>query len=279
MRIGASVGKFSHMITAQANGDLDPGWLVRQVEALLPHGPDQVEVLTDGLVCFPESFTRETFAEIAALCKGKSTSIHLPFWLIDPSSPNEAMRRDAVANILRTVELTEPMAPDSYVMHMTSFVADSFGVINHPPVTRAAGFDLLLKQAGESLAEIVKQVDRVRLCVENMEAVPFDLTWETLKHIGTSICYDVGHDLLQGGHYLEFMVMYFPRIREIHLHDVARDKFGAKCTAFSDHRDIGTGIMDIGGIIHELKDRNYKGSIILEVANPAISLAAMEKYR
>lgn len=88
-----------------------------------------------------------------------------------------------------------------------------------------------------SMAEGPEQIDKL-----------FSLT-------GIDICPDLAHIQAGGGNPLEVVKKYYDRISFVHLKDLDADGFAA----------LGTGSVDVDGVLNFLKEKGYAGDYLVEV--------------
>lgn len=88
-----------------------------------------------------------------------------------------------------------------------------------------------------SMAETPDQIDRLFACTD------------------IKICPDLAHIAAGGGNPLEVIKKYYDRISFVHLKDLDENGFAP----------LGTGSVDIAGVLDYLKGRDYKGDFLVEV--------------
>lgn len=69
------------------------------------------------------------------------------------------------------------------------------------------------------------------------------------------ICPDLAHIAAGGGSPLEIIRTYYDRISFVHLKDLDKDGFAP----------LGTGTVDVEGVLHFLKEKEYQGDYLVEV--------------
>jgi sugar phosphate isomerase/epimerase len=270
------------------------GWMVnpRQPEAERERHFQAVRQLVEGFnlravelpldfgLLHPQVMDVAFYRQVAALQRELSfaCTIHLPFLWLDLTSLNEIIRQASVESVRRAVELARPFQVETYVLHLWgSTTAQITRVITDEVVQRNL-LTAVLQQADRSLAEICAFVEPRALCVENLEAVPFDLAVPLLERHGTSICLDVGHLAWQGGGELAFLERQGERVREIHLHDAllpSRDR-GKRAR---DHLPLGQGELDYEALLRKLSEIGFDGCVIVENNSEADLRESLEKLR
>jgi sugar phosphate isomerase/epimerase len=113
---------------------------------------------------------------------------------------------------------------------------------------------------------VCQLLDPRDLCIETLEALPFDVMLPLIEQHHVSICFDVGHLEPSGGSELDFLTRHAARIREVHLHDVDRAPLGLESR---DHLPLGQGQLDYQAVLHKLEQSGYAGPVILENNNQA----------
>jgi deoxyribonuclease IV len=169
--------------------------------------------------------------------------------LVDPASPDEGNRRDAVAMLKRTVDLAERLGAES--------------VICHPGGVRLSPERLSIDPLLESMRELQAYArGKTNLLLENMP----DIYWYkgvlhssclfksraeisgVLDELGLGMCMDVCHAKLYcsavGVDLLSYVGALKPYIRHIHVSD-------ARGTA-EEGVQIGEGEIDFAALIHAL---------------------------
>ncbi|MBI3793236.1 MAG: sugar phosphate isomerase/epimerase [Nitrospinae bacterium] len=107
-----------------------------------------------------------------------------------------------------------------------------------------------------------------RICVENIIGSPFAEAWESVRGLGVSVCFDVGHWLFEGGNPEEFFDKYGDRIRMAHLHGVAGGR---------DHLPL-TNIPQatLKKIIASFAEMKMDGAVIIEIFSPGYMAESLE---
>jgi sugar phosphate isomerase/epimerase len=135
-----------------------------------------------------------------------------------------------------------------------------------------------LRQADRSLAEICAFVEPRALCIENLEALPFDVAVPLLERHGTGICLDLGHLAWQDGGELAFLERHGERVREIHLHDAVLPSPGQGKRA-RDHLPLGQGELDHEALLRKLDEIGFDGCVIIENNSEADLRESLGKLR
>jgi sugar phosphate isomerase/epimerase len=266
MKIGATLIPLTGWVA-------DPGEPAKERERRLSalrrlveeYGLKAVELTLDFGLLYPQVMDGEFYRQAAHLQGelGFACTVHLPLLWLDLSSLNELIRQTSVECVRRAVELVRPLQVESYVLHLWGFTtAQIYRVLTDErqrPMLLEAG----MAQAGRSLAQIRTFIEPAKLCVENLEAPPFDLMVPLLERHGASICLDVGHLAWQGGGELAFLERHGERVREVHLHDAVHPS-PAQGKRARDHLPLGQGELDHEALLRKLDEMGFDGCVIIE---------------
>jgi sugar phosphate isomerase/epimerase len=239
-----------------------------------------VELNLDLGIVYPQVFDLGFYTAVADLQQelGFTCTIHLPFLWLDPSSLNEPVRQASVGCLRRAIELAQPVEVATYVLHLWGFTTIQIAVLLADPAQRGAILGGVTAQAGRSLAEVCRALDPRDLCVENLEALPFEMALPLVEHHGVSICLDVGHQAYEGGDPVAFLAQHGERVREVHLHDFARVSAGGRAQT-RDHLPLGRGEMDYLAFLRRLEEMGFEGAVILENNTRADMEESLERVR
>ena len=234
------------------------------------YGLSAIELTLDLAMLFPTVFDEGFYASVAELQQdlGFVCTVHLPFLWVDPASLNEAIRQASVQSLRRAVELSRAVDVQTYVLHLWGLATGQIVSAFEHPTQRQAIHAALAAQAGRSLAEVCELADPRDVCVENLEALPFDLCLPLVEKVGTGICLDVGHLAWQSDDELAFLARHGQRIREVHLHDVTRVP-GEPLPIIRDHLALGRGEIEIDAFLQSLNGSGFEGAVILELNSKA----------
>ena len=239
-----------------------------------------VELAMDFGLLYPQVMDAAFYRRVAALQRelGFACTIHLPFLWLDLTSLNELVRQASVESVRRAVELAQPFQVETYVLHLWGSTTAQITHVITDKVLQRNLLMAVLQQADRSLAEICTFVEPRALCVENLEALPFDLAVPLLERHGTSICLDVGHLAWQGGGELAFLEKYGEWVGEIHLHDAVLPSPDRGKRA-RDHLPLGQGELDYGALLHKLDEIGFNGCVIIENNSEADLRESLGKLR
>jgi sugar phosphate isomerase/epimerase len=246
-------------------------------------GFSPIELGGDMVLFFPNAFSPQTIERLAALQAetGISYTVHLPLWSTEPSTPLQPVRQGSVQAIVEVLKATMPLEPEAYVLHATGPLAAEFYNMGLPAAAQALLMRLFQQQAGRSIAEILAAtgVPSRRIAIETIE-FPLDLTLELAEKFDLSICLDTGH-ILAGFSgptpFFDALELCLPRLAEIHLHDCPAWTGGPRLYG-QDHTPLGTGDLDVAGLLDRLAAANYTGPIIFELEIEE-ALPSLERVR
>jgi sugar phosphate isomerase/epimerase len=244
------------------------------------YGIQAVELNGDFSVLYPHVLAGEYYDQVAALQQelGFTCTLHLPFLWQDGSSLAEPIRQATVQSVRQVLKWTQALDVESYVLHLwglwTSVVAS---VQQMAAEEKQLLMDEILRRAARTLDELAAFVTPAKVCVENLERLPFDYVVPLIDERGMSICMDVGHLTVQGGDPLTFLSEHWDRIGEIHLHDAVRGGKGGP--GVRDHLPLGDGSVDYVTLMDTLKTRRYDKVLILEVNTEAHLSQSLERVQ
>jgi sugar phosphate isomerase/epimerase len=219
----------------------------------------------------PQSFASPTIERLGALKAetGVTYTVHLPLWSVEPSTPLVPVREGSVRALVNTVQATQCLEPECYVLHATGALAAEFYRMNLPDFAKG----LLLRQfqshAGKSIRALLAEtgLSSRKLAIETVE-FPFELTLELAEELDLSLCLDTGHVLVGFSGpvgLFEALEKCLPRLAEIHLHDAPWQGPGQEIGYGQDHQPLGTGDLDVGRLLDRLAEAGWDGPIILEL--------------
>ena len=169
-----------------------------------------LELTLDTGHVLPGSLNEEVMEKLLEMKKEEEItySVHLPLWSIEPSSPNEYIRRASVKSLIHSIEAAEILEPECYVLHSTGALAAEFTRLDLPKYHKELVDRYMLSYAAKSIEEILSKtgIPPCKLALENVE-FPFKLTREIVDQFTVSICFDTGH--LLAGYSGEYSVMGF----------------------------------------------------------------------
>jgi sugar phosphate isomerase/epimerase len=198
----------------------------------------------------------------------RAVSCHLPLGEVNIAALHPTMRREAIAETKRHIDLCAELGISKLVMHPGCFGAtpDRYALLEKQ--TRQI--------AEESVFEIAGYCEKkhMELSIENLhrnEALfrePEEFEPFVRKGIGMTL--DTVHAFVSGVNPLDFITRYGKKIREVHLTDgIASDSYA--------HYPMGAGMVDCIAVLQKLADIGYDGRIILEV-NSKEALIQSKKF-
>jgi len=183
-------------------------------------------------------------------------SCHLPLGEVNIAALHATMRREAIAETKRHIDLCGELGINKLVMHPGCFGATP---------DRYALLEKQTRQIAEhSVFEIASYCknNHMELSVENLhrsEALfrePQEFEPFVRKGIGLTL--DTVHAFVSGVNPLDFITRFRKKIKEVHLTDgIASDSYA--------HYPVGTGMVDCIAVLQKLEEIGYDGRIILEV--------------
>ena len=96
------------------------------------------------------------------------------------------------------------------------------------------------------------------------------------------ICLDTGNSWLGGSDPVDFVKAFGPRIQHVHWKDMPAEMEAQRGQVFGTGMSViplGTGVVDVRGVVHALKAVGFDGSTTLEVAGPANVLASVAQLK
>jgi sugar phosphate isomerase/epimerase len=165
-------------------------------------------------------------------------NVHLPLD-IDIASPDAQVRRRSLETVERIMDLTLPLAPTGFILHVLRETADAA---------------LWRDTVRESLAAL--RAPRSQFAVETLS---WDLREidDILLELGFSVCVDIGHLLLRGDGVPDIFHRFSDRISMIHIHGVQ----GGKDHLSLDRLGAGERAM----IARTVREAGYTRGVSLEV--------------
>ena len=186
----------------------------------------------------------------------REVSCHLPLGEVNIAALHATMRREAIAETRRHIDLCGELGINKLVMHPGCFGAtpDRYALLEKQ--TRQIAERSVFEIAGYC------KKNHTELSVENLhrnEALfrePQEFEPFVCKGIGLTL--DTVHAFVSGVNPLDFVTKYGKKITEVHLTDgVASDSYA--------HYPVGAGMVDCIAVLQKLEEIGYDGRIILEV--------------
>lgn len=136
-------------------------------------------------------------------------NIHLPTD-ISFGHKDQSVRQHAVETILRVLDLTSPLSPSTFTLHLSYDEAsrDKDNVKKWQELTF------------ETIRQLINSgVKTEEISIENLN-YPFQWVEEIVRDFKFTICMDIGHLIVCGADINTFFNSYFKKISIIHLHGV-----------------------------------------------------------
>jgi sugar phosphate isomerase/epimerase len=239
-----------------------------------------VELNGDFTTLYPETFGRSYYEQVAETQRdlGFVCTLHLPFLWLDGASLAEPVRLATVQCLSQVLEATQSLSIESYVLHLWGVWTSLMGTLQQmPEEEKQQLMAQIFRSAERTLEELGDLIPPDKLCVENLERMPFDSFAPLVERQGTRICFDVGHLAVQGGDPLAFLDRYWEIIGEIHLHDATTAK--GRVPAARDHLPLGRGSVDYSALMNRLTEGGFGGVVILEVNKEDDLLESLERVQ
>jgi sugar phosphate isomerase/epimerase len=186
----------------------------------------------------------------------RAVSCHLPLGEVNIAALHSTMRREAVAETKRHVDLCEELGIRTLVMHPGCFGAtpDRYALLEKQ--TRQ-----IAEQSVFEIADYAREKN-MELSIENLHSGEAlfrkPQEFEPFIRKGLGIALDTVHAFVSGVNPLDFIARFGKKITEVHLTDgVAGDSYA--------HYPVGAGMVDCIAVLRKLDEIGYDGNIILEV--------------
>ncbi len=245
------------------------------VERCLASGAEHIELTGELFTMAPSSLLERIASEIREdLVPLKanhdlSFSVHLPYMGgMDLSTSIEAVRRATIETFRRIAEITSPLEPVNYVLHIAGMLQEAAGGMFTAERTEALRA-YFLANAEEGLRAVLEFLSPERICLENLPGISFEIVSPLIERYGLSVCLDIGHLILRGDPLPEFLDRYGPILREVHLHDVKRLRYGPNVSVRIDHHALGEGELRFPEILRALGEAGFSGPLVLEILQEA----------
>jgi adenosylcobalamin phosphodiesterase len=242
-----------------------PDEILPNVEFLAPRVDDIQLVLfeSEEISNLPDAATLEKLAGFKP-SHDLSYTVHLP---LDAQlgAADEEHRSNSVAKCRRVIELTAPLEPLCWNLHLDGRMRGD------PPAADLEDWRTALSRSLDELLPLLP--DPRAICVETLD-YPLELVAGLIADFDLSVCIDVGHLLMNDFSLAQTFERFAPRCRVVHLHGI-RDGH--------DHRDIAAlpaGTAEL--VIEQLSTPGAADRVLtLEVFNPEDfekSMTVMEDY-
>ncbi len=253
------IEKLAHQAAKPATKQLPKGYLTLLDDFaafVLNNGFDRIEIEFGFSVISAELLFPFIDELRTIICPFREVSCHLPLGEVNIAALHPAMRREAIAETKRHIDLCKELGIKELVMHPGCFGAtpDRYSLLEKQ--TRR-----IAEQSVFEIADYCKK-KKMELSIENLHSgealfrAPEE--FEPFVSKGLCIVLDTVHAFVSGINPLDFIARFGKKIREVHLTDgVASD-----CYA---HCAVGTGMVDCLAVLRKLEEIGYDGRLILEV--------------
>lgn len=231
-------------------------------------GVDVVELPANLMVICPRLFTEGTIRSLADYQErsGVLYTVHLPFRGLDVSSLCRPIAEASVASYKKIIaQLEEALAVEHYVMHLTEMMLKQVEAKPYmEQETKQQIIDAMYEQAEQGIGEILKTAPPGKLLLENIKSGwqgPFAIA----RKLGTGICCDIGHLVLEGADIASVVEANRDLIKEFHFHDAVEWTLKDGKTIFQDHVALGTGVLDVQATLDGMLSHGFDGVLMIEV--------------
>jgi sugar phosphate isomerase/epimerase len=235
---------------------------------VLKNGFDSIEI-EFGFSIISAEFLLPLTGELRKLIRPfREVSCHLPLGEVNIAALHSTMRREAIAETRRHIDLCGELGIRELVMHPGCFGAtpDRYALLEKQ--TRQ-----IAEQSVFEIADYCRSKG-MKLSIENLhrsEALfrePEE--FEPFARKGIGIVLDTVHAFVSGVNPVDFITRFGKKITEVHLTDgVASDSYA--------HYALGAGMVDCIAVLRKLEEIGYDGRIILEV-NSKKALIRSKKF-
>jgi sugar phosphate isomerase/epimerase len=263
---------------------LDHAGLARRLFSL---GFDPIELGGDMPLFLPHTLAPPTVERLAQLKAetGLGYTVHLPLWSVEPSTPLVPVREGSVRALIDTIQATRSLQPEAYVLHATGALAAEFYRMDLPDLAKTFILRQFQNNARDSIKSILVEtgLPTRQLAIETVE-FPLDLTLELAEELDVSLCLDTGHVVAGFSGPLDLFAaldLCLPRLSEIHLHDARWQGPEQNIAYGQDHRPLGTGDLDLAGLLDRLAQAGFTGPLVLEltIEEALVSLQVIRAVR
>ena len=253
--------------------------------SLFDKGFNPIELGGDLGMFLPHAYNEAAIGRLKAIqAEGVTYTVHLPLWSVEPSTPLTPVRKGSVEAMVQTIQATQPLEPEVYVLHATGALAAEFYNMKISEMARAIILRQFQNGARASIQAILAEtgIPSRKLAIETIE-FPLDLTLELAEELDLSVCLDTGHVLAGFPGWFDFFEVLeklLPRLAEVHLHDSKKMPAGQRGYG-EDHKTLGTRDLDLGRFLDRLAAANYPGPLVFElnVDEALASLKVVESVR
>jgi sugar phosphate isomerase/epimerase len=259
-----------HWLAKSLTSQTKQGILGHHVRRCLEAGAEHIELTGELFTLAPDPLLtllrNEIHEELRHLKEreGLSFSVHLPYMGgLDVSSSIHEIREATLGVFRRIVELTRPIEPLNFVLHIAGMLheatsGDLTGEATQPLHT------MLMNNVISCLDKMSTFIDPERICIENLPTTSPEFLARIVGRGAYSICLDIGHLIVRGDPLEDFLAMHSEKIREVHLHDVQHFHYAPYVHLHIDHQSLGQGQLPIPKILDRLSYYGFSGPLVLE---------------
>lgn len=231
-------------------------------------GVDVVELPANLMVICPNLFTTRTIKALAdyQASSGVGYTVHLPFRGLDVSSLCRPIAEASVASYKKIIaQLEEALTVKHYVMHLTETMLKQVAAKPHmESELKEKIITAMYEQAEKGVREILREAPKGKLLLENIKSgwqEPFAMA----RKLGTGICCDIGHLVLDGADIQNVVDANLDLIQEFHFHDAVEWTLKDGRTILQDHVALGTGVLDVTRTLDIMLSGGFNGILMVEV--------------
>lgn len=249
--------------------DLDEFTLVEAVKRTHQElGVEIIELPANLMVICPRLFTNRTVQELAKYQASSSVSytVHLPFRGLDVSSLCPPIAKASVESYKKIIrQLEEALKVEHYVMHLTEMMLKQVESKPHmDQETKGKIVDAMYARAQAGIREILEDAPQGKLLLENIKSgwqEPFRIA----RELGTGICCDIGHLVLEGADITHVVETHRDLIKEFHFHDAVEWTLEGGKKILQDHVALGTGVLNVIDTLDLMLAKGFDGVLMVEV--------------
>ena len=237
-----------------------------QVRRIREFGAGAVEFLTEVVARDERYASPAVWREAATITRaeGLEATVHLPFAWVELTSLDRQVWEGSLRSVEETLRAVEPLAARMAVVHPANH-----GTQAVLAGTTAPARGEVLGALGERLVAALTRLGRAQgggaLALEYLDGIPGDLFALVVQAAGVGVCLDVGHALVGGLDPVELVGEFRGRLLGVHLHDAVATATGEG----SAHRPLGTGRLDLEGLVAALCRLDFDVPVALEVSGTA----------
>jgi sugar phosphate isomerase/epimerase len=193
---------------------------------------------------------------------GLGATVHLPSVWVDLASLDADVWEGSARSVETALRATAPLRPALAAVHPGSDATGKW-LLGLPAAEREAATRLVVDRVVDGLRRLRELKEAEPLALENLEGVTCQLIAVAAGRSDVGICLDVGHVVSNGEDLGAALDAVAPRLRGIHLHDAKPPGVvGGKGVA---HLPLGAGVLDVETLITKLRNRDFRGPVVLEV--------------